>query len=232
MLIFIFISILMIGLIIAGSCYANLVKTYKKYSKENADINSTSIAVISACIDHYNFNTKIALVDGFLTDFYLPKKDIIALSNGVAYGKSVADISVACHEFGHCLQKHDKSKLLKLSGVLGFFNKLANFLLPIALITCLVFVFIDDLSYIAPSLFYASVGLWFLTLMFRFVAIPVEMDASKRAYNMLKENNILTKQELKITKKVLNAAAFTYVGSLFKNLYKIFLSMKKAFRRD
>ncbi len=232
MLIIILALILFFGLVVAGTCYANLVKTYKKYSSTKAEIDSNALTVISASVKFYNMKTTVGLTQGFLTDFYSPKKDIIALSQGVAYGSSVADISVASHEFGHALQKYDNSKLIKVSSFFGVVNKIANFFLPILLVCCLVFVFIDSLAYLAPILFYISVGVWFLTFVFRLITIPVELDASKRAYNMLKENNILTKDELKITKQVLDAAAFTYFGSLFKELYKLYYYIKKAFRRD
>lgn len=232
MIAFVLISLIMFGLIIAGSCYGYLVSTYKKYSQQQAQVDAPAIAIISASIDYYKFNTKITLTDGFLTDFYVPKRDVIALSHDVAYSKSVADISVACHEFGHCLQKHDNSGLLKFSIFLNFLNKLASFFLPIVAITCIIFVFMSDLAYLAPTLFYASLALWGLTWLSRLISIPVELDASKRAYNMLSQNKILTKQELKMTKKILNAAALTYVGGLFKNLYKFYWTIKKSFRRD
>lgn len=232
MLILIFSIILVVGLIIAGSCYGYLKKTYNKYSQEEANINTNAYNFIRACIDHYGLKTKVALIQGELTDAYLIKKDIIVLSEKVANGKSVADISVASHELGHAMQKNDNSAWLAVDLLFSVLSKIANFLLPIALITALILLFIESVSYVAPILFYIAIGLWFTMLLFKIVAIPLELDASKRAYKILKENNIFDKDELKATKEVLNAAALTYVGSLFANLYKIVYKIKLLFRRD
>lgn len=233
MLILIFSIILLIGLIIAASCYGHLVKTYNKYSSQEAFINFTALQIISKAITNYKFNTKIVLTnDNALDNCYVPKKDIIFLSSKVAYSKSIADISIACHELGHTMQNYHKSRLLKLNRFLAFISRFASFLLPILLLTCLVLIFIQEVAFLAPIFFYVSIGLWLLTWIFRLITIPLELDASKRAYNVLKENDILTKKELKITKKFLHAAAFTYVGGLFINLYKFYLILKRAFRRN
>lgn len=232
MLILIFSIILVVGLVIAGSCYGYLLSTYNKYSQENADIDSNAYDFVKACISYYGLKTKVVLIEGELTDAYLIKSDVIALSQKVADGKSVADISVACHELGHAMQKHDESAWLAIDILFSALSKMANFLLPIALITSLVLVFIESVSFVAPIVFYVAIGLWFLTLMFKIVVIPLELDASKRAYKVLKDNNIFSSEELKATKKVLNAAALTYVGSLFANLYKFVCKIKSLFRRD
>ena len=232
MLILIFSIILVVGLIIAGSCYGYFISTYNKYSQEEADVNTNAFNFVKACVEYYGLKTKVMLTEGELTDAYLTKSDIIVLSKKVADGRSVADISVACHELGHAMQKNDDSAWLAVDLLFSVLSKIANFFLPIALITALVLVFIESVSFVAPILFYIAIGLWFLTLIFKIVAIPLELDASKRAYKVLKENKIFSNEELKATKIVLNAAALTYVGSLFANLYKFIYKIKSLFRRD
>ncbi|MBQ0017528.1 MAG: zinc metallopeptidase, partial [Clostridiales bacterium] len=219
------------GVIIAGTSYRHLIKTYNKYSKIESFENYTAFDFCALVINKYNLNTKLALTEGKLTDAYLIKKDTIVLSEDVAMGKSVADISVACHEVGHALQKKQKSSLLAFQLFLGFFNRIANSLFPLVFLTALVFVFIPSVSGYAPILFYVGVGMWLLTVLFRIVLIPVEVDASKRAYKILKDFNIFEKEELKMAKKVLTAAGMTYVGGLFINLYKLLFGIKKSFRR-
>lgn len=232
MLVIIFSIILVLGLIIAGTCYGRLLSIYKKYSTHEAEIGRTSFDIVCRLIDVEKLNTKIALIDEHLADAYLVKRDVIVLSKGVANGSSVADISVACHEFGHAMQKNTKSKLLKFDNFLQVFSGIANFLLPISLISALVLCFFKEYQFVAEIIFFISVGLWFSTLLFKLFLIPLEYDASKRAYNILKEYQVLNKKELRMTKKILNAAALTYVGSLFVGVYKIFYFIKKLFRRD
>ena len=93
------------------------------------------------------------------------------------------------------------------------------------------FLFFEELESFVPMVFYISVGLWLTTIIFKIITIPLELDASKRAYKILSENKLVTKQELKQTKEILNAAALTYVGSLFSGIYKILISLKRSFRR-
>lgn len=232
MLVIIFSIILVIGLIIAGTCYGHFIKTYKKYSVEQSSLNITAQNYLQNLILSCGLKTKIALTDGELDDAYLFEKDIIVLSEKVAIDKSIASISVASHELGHALQKKDKSLLLKLHKIFSLIGKIANFLLPIALVTCLIFLLFEQVASYAILIFYISIGLWILSLLFKIILIPLELDASKRAYNILSQNKFLTKQELKQAKKILNSAALTYVGSLFAGLYKLIYNIKKSFRRD
>lgn len=223
---------LVTGLIIAGSCYGNLVSTYKKYSQTDASINTTALNFVSACIEHFHLSSKIALVEGEFTDAYLVKRDIIALSKNTAEGKSVADISIAGHELGHALQKRDKSAIFVVDMMLKVVSKIANILFPIALAVALVFLFFENLTGYSLIVLYVALGLWALTFLMKILNIPLELDASKRAYKILSENKLFTKQELKQTKKVLNAAALTYVGALFIGLYKFIRKIQNSFRRD
>lgn len=232
MLIILFLILLIVGLIIAGTCYGHLVSTYKKYSVEQTGLNVTAFNFLKNQIKLLGLKTTLALTDGELTDAYLFKKDIIVLSEGVANDKSIASLSVATHELGHALQKKDKSIYLRLHTFFTIVGKIANFLLPIALVTCLILLFFEQVSSYALIIFYVSIGLWFLSLLFKIFLIPLELDASKRAYNILSQNEFLTKPELRQAKKVLNAAALTYVGSLFAGLYKLIYNIKKLFRRD
>lgn len=224
--------LVIVGLIIAGSCYGHLLSTYKKYSQVPAQIGCNALNLVSACLDHYNLDTKIALIDGEFTDAYSGKKDIILLTKTTAYGKSVADISIASHEFGHALQKNEKSTIYVVDMLFRTISKIANFFLPITLLCTLVFLFFEGLKAYSLTMVYVSAGLWLVTFLLKILTIPLELDASKKAYNVLKENKIFTKEELKQTKKMLNAAALTYVGALFIGLYKIIKKIQNSFRRD
>ena len=192
----------------------------------------TALTLTQQIIEHYKLPTQIMLTDGFLSDAYLIKKDIVVLSEDVANGRSVADLSVACHEIGHAMQKEDESAWLSIQMLFSFLKKLANFFMPIAFVIGLVLIFIPNYFNIALTLFCVTIGLWIITFLFKIILIPLELNASKRAYNILKDNKLFDKKELKICKKILSAAALTYIGSLFAGLYKIWYKIKKSFRRD
>lgn len=224
--------VVVIGLVVAGSCYGNLLSTYKKYSQVPAQIDCNALNFVSACIDEFKLDTKIAIIDGEFTDAYVIKKDIIALSKTTAYGKSVADISIAGHELGHALQKSEKSSVYVVQMLFRTISKIATFFLPITLICALVFLFVEGLKDYSLIMLYVSAGLWLITFLLKLLTIPLELDASKRAYKILKENKLFTKEELKQTKQMLNAAALTYVGALFIGLYKIIKKIQNSFRRD
>lgn len=232
MLILVCLIFLVVGLFIAGSSYGHLVSVYKKYSQQNASMNVNGLNFVSACIDHFKLNTKISIMDGEFDDAYLTKRDIILLTKQVATGKTVADISIAGHELGHALQKKDSSGLFKLNSFFKYLNNLINFLLPIAFLTAIAFLFVSSLREYSTIVFYVLLGLWLLTVIIKIAVIPLELDASKRAYKILSDNKFLTKDELKQTKQVLNAAALTYVGSLFFGLYKLIKKIQLSFRRN
>ena len=232
MLVLVIAIILLIGLFIAGSSYGNLISQYNKYSKVESGLNCNAYSFICACVEYYGLKTRVMVTKGELNDAYLIKKDIIVLSENVANGTSVADISIACHELGHAMQKNEKSGLYALDRVFSFLSKIANFFLPLCLIASFVFIFIGELSYLSPILFYVGAGLWIIIFVFKVLLIPLELDASKRAYNVLSENKIFNKKELKGTKKVLNAAAWTYVGAIFAGLYKLLYRIRRSFSRD
>ena len=92
-------------------------------------------------------------------------------------------------------------------------------------------MFFDKYFYAGVTCLLVVIGIWILSVITRCVTIPMEYEASKIAYNILKDNHILTRSELKITKKILNAAALTYVGALFINILNILRSIKYSFRR-
>lgn len=222
----------MVGLLIAATAYRRLVRIYKKYSQFETELGITGLNFAANCINYYKLDCKISLTDAELEDGYSMKHKVVVLSKKVAYGKSVADVSITAHEIGHAIQHKNKSAWLLVDMVFAQINRFANSVLPIALLTALVMILFPKGYDVGIIIMYSSIGLWIFTLLFRIITIPMELNASKIAYEILSENRICNKQELKQISKILNAAALTYVASLFINLYKFFRVIFNSFRRD
>lgn len=230
-LLYVGLAILLIGLIIAGTAYSRVRRIIEKYDSQNITIGMNCLEFVNKCNQSFDLDLKLAVTEKELQDCYIPKKNVLVLNKKNVESCSISAISVTGHEIGHAIQDKNGNFLLKLD---SFFRKMYRilkiFILP--LIVCgIAFLFFDKYFNVGVICLLSVVGIWILSVITRLVTIPMEYEASKIAYNILKENHILTRSELKITKKILNAAALTYVGALFINLLNILISIKRSFRR-
>ncbi|MCH5189213.1 MAG: zinc metallopeptidase [Oscillospiraceae bacterium] len=181
--------------------------TFNKYSCVRSIRGLTGAQAASEVLRFYGINdVKIEHVSGELTDHYDPKANVIRLSDKVYNSTSVASIGVACHEAGHAAQYAQGYVPVKLRSVIYPACSIGSKIgIPIAIIG-LIFSF--D--------FLITIGIAFfgLAVFFQIVTLPVEFNASRRAVKVIDEMGILQTEELKGTKKVLTAAALTYVASL------------------
>ena len=158
-------------------------------------------------------NVKIQAVSGSLSDHYDPRGNVIRLSDSVRSDVSVASIGVAAHEAGHAVQY--------AKGYLPI--KIRNTILPIANIGSKLSVPLILLGIILSFEPLVTFGIlaFSAVLLFQLVTLPVEFNASKRALATLSENNILQDEELTGAKKVLSAAAMTYVAAVLVSLMQL-----------
>lgn len=181
--------------------------TFNKYSGVRSVRGLTGAQAASEVLRFYGINdVKIEHVSGELTDHYDPKANVIRLSDKVYNSTSVASIGVACHEAGHAAQYAQGYVPVKLRSVIYPACSIGSKIgIPIAIIG-LIFSFG----------FLITIGIAFfgLAVFFQIVTLPVEFNASRRAVKVIDEMGILQTEELKGTKKVLTAAALTYVASL------------------
>ncbi len=178
-------------------------------------------------------------IAGKLTDHYHPTKKQVNLSASTYGSASVAAVAVAAHEIGHVMQKKTGYIPYKIRAFLVPVANLGSKLaLPLVLVGILldIFLFASEGAPYGQWLMYAGIAAYGLSTLFMLVTLPVEYDASARGKKMLVEEGILTKQELPGAKKVLSAAALTYVASLLISLVyflRFFLIvMSFARRRD
>lgn len=141
---------------------------------------------------------------GFLSDHFDPSTNSLVLSPEVFAGRSISSVGVAAHELGHALQKKTGYFPLTLrSGLVP----LANFGSQLSMM-----VFFAGIIMSAEPLQWAGIGLFSLAVLFSLVTLPVEFDASARAIALLQKHQIITAQEVPAVRKVLTAAALTYVA--------------------
>lgn len=200
--------------------------TFKKYSTYQNSHALTAAQVVRQILDRSGLTgVGIEHVSGDLTDHYDPKANVIRLSDSVYNSTSVAAIGVAAHEAGHAAQHAQ-----------GYFPiKLRNMLVPVANLSSKIAVpliligFLFELGGIVEI----AIILYSAVVLFSLITLPVEFNASSRALKTLKEQAILSGDETAAAKKVLSAAAMTYVASLLAALGS-FLRIVSLFgrRRD
>lgn len=225
-----FIPILLIG--IFSSVKVN--STFAKYARVDSKTNLTAAEAARQVLDSEGLdNVAIVRIKGNLTDNFNPSTNVLSLSESVYDSTSVAALGVACHEAGHAIQ-HAKKYLfstlrVKMVPVLNFAN---TFLWPLFIIG-LIFGFMGSASYVGNIFLIIGMVIFGASLLFALVTLPTEFDASRRAIKVL-SNGYMSGNELKGAKKVLKAAAMTYIASFMMSALQ-FLRLLAIFfmrRRD
>ncbi len=194
---------------------SNKVKTtFKKYSKVSSRSGETGAQIARKILDGQGLqNVRIEHIQGSLTDHYDPRTRVVRLSDSVYGQTSLSAISVAAHECGHAIQHQQEYVFLSfrhaIVPVVGLVN---NMSMPMIMIGAL-FGGVggnSDFGYMLIQL-----GIWFFSaaVLFQFITLPVEFNASKRALNILDGERMLSNEEMAPAKKVLSAAALTYVAA-------------------
>ncbi len=181
--------------------------TFHKYSAYHSAQGHTAVSVARHILDSNGlFQVRIEMTSGNLTDHYDPRTNVIRLSESVYHSTSVAAIGVAAHEVGHAIQ-HAK----------GYFPiKIRNAVIPITNIgSTLAFpLAILGIAFSFDALITIGILLFATVVFFQLITLPVEFNASRRALETIKNDHFLAGEEYNGAKKVLTAAALTYVGAL------------------
>lgn len=212
------------GLLLGLWAQAKVKSAYQKYSKVGTQRGISARDVVRQLMDRRGLDSvSIQPVSGELTDHYNPKTDVLALSEGVYNSTSVAAVGVAAHEAGHALQKHESYPYLSLRTVIVPVVNIGSHLAwPIFIIG--IWASLDPLMYV-------GIGLFALVTLFALITLPVELDASRRAKEMLADSGFFTQEELTGVGKVLSAAAMTYVASFVSALMQLIRLLLIAQRR-
>ena len=206
------------GVIFAFVAQLLVRSAYKKYSKVEARSGWTADDMSRMFMERYDCNgVTVEPIKGDLTDNYNPSTDVISLSETV-YGKStIAALGVAAHECGHARQQHEGSFMMALRKVLVPATNIgSNLAVPLVILGLLLEFWLGTV--VGPYFWVAGVVLYSMSTIFALVTLPVEIGASSRAMKMLEEQNVLEKDERRGARKVLSAAALTYVAALLVSL--------------
>lgn len=180
--------------------------TYSKYSKVVTSSSLTGAQVARKILDENGlFDVHIEEVKGTLTDHYDPRSKVVRLSTGNYHGRSMAAAAVAAHEVGHAIQDAESYAFLNFRTALV---PLASFGSNSAFIIIFAGIILNSMNLILLGIIFMS-----FAVLFQLITLPVEFNASSRAMDQLVMTGIITNSEERETKKVLNAAALTYVAA-------------------
>jgi len=196
-----------IGIVLTLAASARVKSTFAKYSLVRSISGLTGAQAAERILKSSGIvDVSVERVAGKLSDHYDPRTKVLRLSDSVYDQSSIAAIGVAAHECGHAIQHNHSYVPLKIRGALvpvANFGSMAAW--PLILIGA---IFVGS-----QTLINLGIILFSLAVLFQLVTLPVEFNASRRAVERLGETGILYGDELRYTKKVLNAAALTYVAA-------------------
>lgn len=223
--------LVLIGAIICMVASANVKSTFHRFSGQRSMSGMTGAQAAQRILNHAGiYDVTIQHISGELTDNYNPKQKTLNLSDAVYNATSVAAIGVAAHECGHAIQHQQEYVPLNIrSAIVPAANIGSKLAWPLILIG--LFISSDT------GVLFINIGIiaFSLAVIFQLVTLPVEFNASRRALVLLEDCGILSENELPSTKKVLGAAALTYVASAASGilqLLRLVLLTNNRRRRD
>ncbi len=208
------IILVLIGAAISGIASMNVNRTYNKFSKMRNYRGLTSNQVAEHILHAAGiYDVKIEHIHGNLTDHYSPTEKVLRLSDATYGQTSVAALGVAAHECGHAIQHQEEYGPLKLRSMSVPLANVGSWISwPVIIIGLLI-------GY--TPLAQLGVLLFSFVVLFQLITLPVEFDASARALKILDQDRILEGEEHEGAKKVLKAAALTYVAALFATILQL-----------
>jgi uncharacterized protein len=216
-----YLLVMIVGIVISGLAALWVRSSYSKYSKQRSTSGLTGAQTARIILDRNGLsNVRVEPVAGQLTDHYDPRTKVVRLSEGNFSKPSIAAVSVAAHECGHAIQDATGYVPMKLrSGLFPVVSFSSQMWMPLFIVG----IFIG-----APLFIQLATILFAAVLVFHLVTLPVEINASTRAYGLLSRYGVLSGQEVAGTRRVLTAAAFTYIAAaltaLLTLLYLLLIS--------
>ena len=213
------------ALLLSLYAQAKVKGTYAKYGKMYNKKGLTGAMAARMILDQKGLqHVKIEHIAGNLTDHFDPRTNVVRLSDSVYGSGSVAAVGVAAHECGHAVQYAQSYTPMKIRGAIIPITNIGS--------TLSIPLFFLGLLFSIPSLVLVGIGLFALVAVFQLVTLPVEFNASSRALKTLEASNYLSLEELGGAKRVLSAAAMTYVAALIMSIAQLLRLIFIARRND
>ncbi|MEJ5229906.1 MAG: zinc metallopeptidase [Pseudothermotoga sp.] len=198
--------ILVPALLLAIWAQIKVSAAFSEYSKVRSLTGFTGSQLAMRLLDGAGiYDVRVESMPGHLTDHYDPRTKVVRLSASTYASPSVAALGVVAHEIGHAIQHAEKNPALVFRNLLAPVANLGSSLAWI--------LFIMGLLFALPALWQFGIVLFALAVLFSLITLPVEYDASRKALKLLRENIMMSEEELKGVRKVLSAAALTYVAA-------------------
>ena len=197
----------------AGFAQHKVSSTIRNNHKRLSGTQYTGREAAELILSNNGLNSKVQKVQGVLTDHYSPLTKVVSLSDEIYSNQTISAIAVAAHEVGHALQDQQKYPFLVLRTTLYPVVNFSGKVFPLLLIAA-VFFSLTNLAYLA-IIFYS------VSVFFALVTLPVEFDASSRALKEIQKYGLVSNSELSDVKKVLNAAAMTYVAAALISIVEL-----------
>ncbi len=211
---FTYIVLVMPAIIFALIAQGMVTSTFNKYAKIATKSGMTGYQAARMILEENGIHdVTIQQISGNLNDHFDPKAGVIRLSDATYASTSAAAVGVAAHEAGHAVQHARQYTPMQIrAAIIPITNIGSKLTLPLILIGVL-------LSF--PSLVYVGIAFFGLSTLFQLVTLPVEFNASKRAMQALRASGRMGEDELSASRKVLTAAAMTYVAALAVSLMQL-----------
>ena len=205
--------LVLVGVVISLIASARVQGTFRKYDQVRSRTGLTGAEAAKRLLQAQGiYDVSVQRISGSLTDHYDPRSKTLRLSDSTYGSTSVAAIGVAAHECGHALQHEENYMPLTVRSVLV---PVANFGSRFSMLLIIAGLFLGQVLVEAGILLLCAV------VLFQVVTLPVEFNASRRALRLLGDNGILYDEEVGMTRKVLRAAALTYVASVLVSVMQL-----------
>lgn len=214
-----YIALVLPAVLFALWASARVNSTFEKYSRQHVACGMTGAQAARLILDANGLTqVRIERISGNLTDHYDPRTDTVRLSEGVYGAATTAAIGVAAHECGHAVQHAEGYAPLRIrTAIVPITNIGSQLAMPLILIGILF----SYAGSIFTTIAYAGVICFSLSALFQLVTLPTEFNASSRAIAALESDAALSPEELNGSRRVLSAAALTYVAALAVSLMQL-----------
>ena len=225
--------VIVVSIIIALVAQTKVNNAFDEFKDTPSSIDLTGSQLAERLSDENNLALTVRECQGKLSDHYDPTDKSINISQSNFNNKSIASQAIVAHEFGHALQDAEGYAPFKVRQfVVKASNLVSRMLMPLLILGILLQVFLMGIA--GSIIIYVSVAIYAVAVIANLVTLPVEINASSRAKDLLVRIGAGSDEEVRATDKVLNAAALTYVASLMVSLayFMRFLFLLLMWRRD